>query len=91
MSREYRVEKVEGDAILKVRKKVPWNKIKSLLIEGFEVFVECDRRTAYYIRKKLEKELKIQIESYPSLYKGMSGYVFKIALVHEFLKRSLTK
>jgi hypothetical protein len=87
MSNEYRVYPVDPDegAQLKVRKKVPIDRIICLLLEGYEVFIECDRRTAHYIKRRISGELGVHVESYPSIYRGMDGYVFKISIVKQFL------
>jgi len=87
MSNEYRVYPVDPEegAQLKIRKKVPIDRIICLLLEGYEVFIECDRRTAHYIKRRISGELGVQVESYPSIYRGMDGYVFKISIVKQLL------
>jgi len=84
---EYEVYDVTGQHVqLRVRRRVPWGKIISLLLEGHEVFIPCDRRTAYYIRKRVEREIGELIEAYPSSYRGMEGYTFKVSLVEQYLR-----
>lgn len=86
MSREYKVIDVTGEAVtLRVRRRIPWDKIISLLLEGHEVFVDCDRRGAYYIRRQLERRLGELVEAYPSEFQGMTGYTFKLSIVQRFL------
>ena len=83
----YEVYKVENDEMLRLRyrRRVPWDKIISLLLEGHEVFIPCDRRTAYYVKKGIEKRIGEPVETYPSVYKDMEGYLFKISLVRKVL------
>jgi len=88
-SRKYELHVLKPDdrIQLRVRKKLPFKKLISLLLEGHEVFIECDRRIAYYIRKRIEKEIGELVETYPSVYKGMEGYTFKLSLVDHVLKK----
>ena len=83
---EVHVLKPTDDVQLKIRRRVPLEKIISLLLEGHEVFIECDRRVAHYIRKRASSRIGIEVEAYPSIYKGMEGYVFKVSLVDQVLK-----
>ena len=87
MAEEYEVHPLKPDdsVQLRVRKRVPIDKIINLLLEGHEVFIECDRRTAYYIKRRISNELNTLVEAYPSIYRGAEGYVFKISIVRQFL------
>jgi len=89
-SREYELHPISpGDEVqLKVRRHIPFERLISLLLEGHEVFIECDRRTAYYIRRRIEGRIGELVEAYPSIYRGMDGYVFKISLVGRVLSES---
>ena len=87
----YQYIKVERDKYLRLRvrerKKVPYNSIIELLLEGHEVFMpELDRRMAYHIKKQLEKKIGLEVKAYPSTYDGMNGYLFKVSLIDEYLK-----
>jgi hypothetical protein len=83
---ELHVLKPTDDVQLKIRRRIPLEKIVSLLLEGHEVFIECDRRIAHYIRKRASSKIGIEVEAYPSVYKGMEGYVFKVSLVDQVIK-----
>ncbi|MCD6361230.1 MAG: hypothetical protein J7M38_10230 [Armatimonadetes bacterium] len=72
---------------LKPRKRVPYNEILRLLIEGHEIFIECDRKMAYYYKKQFEKRLGIGVVAYPAIYKKKSGYVFRLSIVDVILNR----
>ena len=67
--------------LLKPRKRVPYNEILKLLIEGHEIFIECDRRMAYYYKKQFEKRLGVEVVAYPAIYKKREGYVFRLSIV----------
>jgi len=87
MAEEYEVHPLKPDdsVQLKIRKRVPLGRIINLLLEGHEVFIDCDRRTAYYIKRRISDELNVQVEAYPSIYRGIEGYVFKISIVKQLL------
>lgn len=76
----------DDEVQLNVRRRVPLEKITSLLLEGHEVFIECDRRIAHYIKKRLSSKIGASVEAYPSVYKNMEGYVFKVSLVDQVLR-----
>jgi hypothetical protein len=78
--------KPDDEIQLRIRKRIPFDRLISLLLEGHEVFMECDRRIAYYIKHKLEEKIGTSVEVYPSMYKGMKGYMFKVSLVDQVLK-----
>ncbi len=86
---EYEVYRVEDSEMvrLKYRRRVPWDKIISLILEGHDIFIPCDRRMAYYIRRNLERRIGELVEVYPSVYSSMDGYIFKMSLVHKMLAR----
>jgi len=89
-SREYKLHVLKpNDRVqLKTRRKIPFQRLISLLLEGHEVFIECDRRIAHYIRKRIEREIDELVEAYPSYYRNMEGYTFKLSLVSHILRRS---
>jgi len=69
------------------RKRVPYSKIVRLLAEGNTVFIPVGRKMASYIRKQLENRMGMKIESFPSKFRRMDGYTFKVSLVHELLRK----
>jgi hypothetical protein len=86
----YPVYPVEGKAIqIRSKKRFDWSSIISLLLEGKEIFMEIDRRQAYYVRRKLEKKLDTMVEGYPSYMNGMEGYMFRMSIVKDFLRRRI--
>lgn len=90
MSNEYNVKPVaEGDNVQLrgPRKRIPWNRILSLLADGYDVFIECGRRTAYYIKRRLEKRIGLRVEAIPAFYEGVSGYVFRIPTMRNLVER----
>jgi len=72
-------------------KRIPYKRIASLLGEGFTVFIPCERRKASYIRKRLESIIGELIEAYPSTYKDMIGYTFKMSLVEQVIRYGIEK
>lgn len=70
-----------------IKKRYPYKEILKLLLEGHEIFIETNRKTAYYIKRELEKRVNLKIDSYPAEYKKMKGYVFKISLIHQLLEK----
>jgi len=70
---------------LYVRQRYPYKKILQLLLEGHEIFIEMNRKNAWYFKKELEKRTSLPIESYPAEYKGMKGYVFRISVVRQII------
>jgi hypothetical protein len=73
---------------VRARRKVPYNELCELLVEGHEVFIpEMNKNTAFRARKILSKMLGCEVQAYPSELKGQSGYTFKVSLVQEYLKR----
>lgn len=89
MSKEHEFHIVEDNEypMLKIKQRYPYNRIIQLLLEGHEIFIELNRKSAYYFKKELQKKTGLPIESYPAYYKKMKGYVFRISLVREFLRR----
>jgi len=91
MSNEYEVIKIDRDDMVrlkvKVKRKVPYDKIIELMVEGHEVFIpDIDRRVAWHVKKRLSKMIGAEVIAYPSEFQGMSGYLFKISLVEQLLK-----
>ena len=79
--------------LLKPRKRVPYSEILDLLIEGHEIFIECDRKMAYYYRTMFEKKLRerginIGVVAYPAIYKKKGGYIFRLSIV-DILSREI--
>lgn len=72
---------------LRSRKRIPYSEILMLLLQGEEVFMEVDRRMAYYIAKNLNSiaqylGIDTRIEKYPTTIEEdgetLEGYVFKM-------------
>lgn len=77
---------------VKSRKRVPYDEIISLLVEGHEVFIpEMSRTTANYVKRALSSKVGTKVEAYPSEMDGKLGYAFKISIVEEYLKRRMTE
>ena len=73
----YKVKPVTGRVKIKPRRKVPYEEMITLLLAGYDVFVEnMDRRTAYYVKKKLSEYLGGYVEAFPAEYEGKHGYLF---------------
>jgi len=70
---------------LMIKKRYPYNRIIQLLLEGHEIFIEMNRKNAWYFKQELQKRTSLPIESYPAQYKNMRGYVFRISLVRKLL------
>jgi len=85
----YDVKPVRGEVQLKVHKKFPYGKIISLLLEGEDIFMEVNRRQAYYLRRRIEKMIGEMIEAHPVYYDGREGYLFKISMVKEYLSTKI--
>jgi len=94
MSNELKVLPVANRKVqLKTRKRIPYAEILKLLLQGENVFIEVDRKMAYYIKKKLNSLAKgigvdTLIESYPSIFTEdngtkLEGYVFKLVKYNE--------
>lgn len=74
-------------ARVRARKRVPYDEMIELMMEGHEVFIpDIGRRTAWYIKKKLSEKIGEEVVAYPSEYKGMSGYLFKVSLISKLLE-----
>ncbi len=91
----YKVEE-DDELMIKVRKRVPYTEIIRLLLEGNEVFIPCNRKMAYYYKKKFEEKINfkeentkddvyIPVECYPAVYKNMDGYLFKISIIRQIV------
>jgi len=86
-------ELTENDNIeLKMNKKFPYQKMLNILTAGNTFFLAVERRSASYVRKKLEKELDELIETTFSVYttpegKKLDGYVFSFGLVKDYLEK----
>ena len=69
-------------------KGIPYAKIASLLLDGHEIFIPCERKKASYIRRKLEKLVCELIEAYPCIYgENTEGYSFRISVIQGILKQ----
>ncbi len=71
----YEVKKDE-EVELRTKKRFPYEQIISILMAGNTVFLEVDRRQAYYIRKVIEKKVGELVSATPCYYKDMEGYNF---------------
>ena len=94
IEREHAVYELgEEDQIeLKINKKFPYTKMLDILAGGNTFFLAVERRSASYVRKKLEKELDELIETTFSVYttpegEKLDGYVFSFGLAKEYLEK----
>ncbi|MHC1625418.1 MAG: hypothetical protein ACXQS2_05400 [Methermicoccaceae archaeon] len=85
----YTIIPTKGKKIqLRAKKRIPYMEIVKLLLQGEDVFMEVDRKMAYYINNRLNAMLKelgvdARIEKYPSTMdddasNAMEGYTFKM-------------
>ena len=88
--REHKVYELgENDELeLKINKRFPYDKMLTILTAGNTFFLAVERRSASYVRKKLEKELDELIETTFSVYttpegEKLDGYVFSFGLVND--------
>ncbi len=71
-----------SDVRLKLKHKVNYNYLLSMLLSGYVYVHDCDRRKAHYICKKLNQKLaemdidNIIIEYSPAEYQGKKCYAF---------------
>ena len=91
---EHEVYELDEDAEveLKINKKFPYAKMLDILTKGNTFFLAVERRSAGYVRKKLEKELDELIETSFSVYttpdgEKLDGYVFSFGLANEYLEK----
>ena len=94
IEREHKVYELgENDELeLKINKKFPYLKMLDILIAGNTFFLAVERRSASYVRKKLEKELDELIETTFSVYttpegEKLDGYVFSFGMVSDYLEK----
>lgn len=85
----YRVVKVENGNYLRLRirqcRRIPYDEIVSLLVEGNEVFIPgMDRRVAHYVKKRLSHIIGTEVIAIPSEYRGEHGYAFRVSLIDKF-------
>ena len=86
MRREVEVERVTDKEVeIRVRRRFPYDKIISLLMNGDTVFLPIDRKAASYLRRQLERRIGELVEAYPAVYEGKEGYVFKFSLVRQLM------
>ena len=86
MRREVEVERVTDKEVeIRVRRRFPYDKIISLLMNGDTVFLPIDRKAASYLRRQLEKRIGELVEAYPAVYEGKEGYVFRFSLVKQLM------
>ena len=79
---------------LKIKKKFPYNKMVEILLSGNTFFLPVDRRTATYVRGRLEKMLDEFVETTLASYKvtegeKLEGYVFSFKLAKEYFERNV--
>jgi len=78
-----------GDTIRLKTKRIPYKTIASLLLNGDEVFIVCERRKASYIRRRLENLVGELIETYPCIYnESIEGYSFRISAIQHMIDKS---
>jgi len=94
MEKEHEVYELDENAEveLKMKKKYPYNKMLKILAAGNTFFLAVERRSAAYVRKKLEGELDELIETTYSVYttpegEKLYGYVFSFGMVADFLEK----
>ena len=94
MEKEHEIYELnEGSMVeLKMKKKYPYNKMLKILAEGNTFFLAVERRSAAYVRKKLEQELGELIETTFSVFttpegEKLDGYVFSFGMVADFLEK----
>ena len=86
MWKEVEVERVTDKELeIRVRRRFPYDKIISLLMNGDTVFLPIDRKAASYLRRQLEKRIGELVEAYPAVYEGKEGYVFRFSLVKQLM------
>jgi len=86
MRREVEVERVTDKEVeIRVRRRFPYDKIISLLMNGDTVFLPIDRKAASYLRRQLERRIGELVEAYPAVYGGKEGYVFRFSLVKQLM------
>lgn len=88
----YSVIKLTQNDVLKLkvraRKKVPYEEIIRLLVEGYEVFIpDMNRKTASYVKRVLSNKVGVPVECFPSVLGDMNGYTFKLSIIQEYLSR----
>ena len=94
IEREHKVYELgEDDEVeLKINKKFRYDKMLAILTAGNTFFLAVERRSASYVRKKLEEELDELIETTFSVYttpegEKLDGYVFSFGLVADYLEK----
>jgi len=87
MRREVEVERVTDKEVeIRVRRRFPYDKIISLLMNGDTVFLPIDRKAASYLRRQLERRIGELVEAYPAIYEGKEGYVFRFSMVKQLME-----
>lgn len=91
---EHKVYELDEESMveLKMKKKFPYEKMLAILTAGNTFFLAVERRSAAYVRKKLEKELDELIETTFSVFttpegEKLDGYVFSFGMVADFLEK----
>ena len=94
VERDHKVYELDknADVELRMNKKYPYDKMLAILTAGNTFFLAVERRSASYVRKKLEKELDELIETTFSVYttpegEKLDGYVFSFGLVADYLEK----
>jgi hypothetical protein len=94
VEREHKVYELDenADVELRINKKFPYKKMLDILAAGNTFFLAVERRSAGYVRKKLEKELDELIETTFSVYttpegEKLDGYVFSFGMVSDYLEK----
>jgi hypothetical protein len=94
VEREHRVYELDenADVELRINKKFPYQKMLDILTAGNTFFLAVERRSASYVRKKLEKELDELIETTFCVYatpegEKLEGYSFSFGMVKDYLEK----
>jgi len=75
-----------NDVKLKVKPRTNYEKLLKILLMGYVIIVDCDRKIAHYITKALnkkasEKGLNVLIEHGKCLYEGKEYYAFYVGVM----------
>ena len=87
MWKEVEVERVTDKEVeIRIKRRFPYDKIISLLMNGDSVFLPIDRKAASYLRRQLERRIGELVEAYPAIYEGKEGYVFRFSMVKQLIE-----
>ena len=91
MMSEYKIDVVKrGEQVrLRGRKRIPYDDIIKLLLQGEDIFIEVDRKMAYYIKRKINQKIKDLgldglVDAIPAIRStengDVSGYIFRLVM-----------